>query len=144
VHRNHPRYPEPVRRDGASASASFVDIAAFNCLSAGYDGNRSAFSDTRGVRAQIANSGDVPNIKRVERDIKNVEGFDVVIHGDRANLPGYAPIYARSARNAFSVADWKRARFEKHYPDCDVDVLRADGRIASDKVTLAKLRGEYE
>jgi hypothetical protein len=86
----------------------------------------------------------VPNIKRVERDIKTVEGFDVVIHGDRANLPGYAPIYARSARNAFSVADWKRARFEKHYPDCDVDVLRADGRVASDKTTLAKLRGEYE
>lgn len=101
-------------------------------------------SDSRGVRTASANSADVPNVKRVERDIREIEGFDVVIHGDRATLPSYAPMYARSARNAFSVADWKRARFEKNYPDCDVDVLRADGRVASDKLTLAKLRGEYE
>ncbi len=84
------------------------------------------------------------SVKRVERDIRTVEGFDVVIHGNRPTLPGYAEKYARSARNAFSVADWKRARFEKHYPDCAVDVLRADGRVASAKLNLAKLRGEYE
>ena len=84
------------------------------------------------------------SVKRVERDIRTLEGFDVVIRGDRATIPGYAAKYLRSARNAFSVADWKRARFEKLYPDCDVDVLRADGRVASAKTTLAKLRGEYE
>jgi hypothetical protein len=83
-------------------------------------------------------------VKRVERDIRTLEGFDVVIRADRPTIPGYATKYARSARNAFSVADWKRARFEKHYPGATVEVLRADGRVASAKITLAKLRGEYD
>ena len=84
------------------------------------------------------------SVKRVERDIRTLEGFDVVIRGNRPTIPGYSEKYARSARNAFSVADWKRARFEKHYPDHDVEVLRADGRVAPAKTTLAKLRGEYD
>lgn len=89
----------------------------------------------------------MPTHKRVEREIQTVEGFDVVIRNggsDRLTIPGYAPEYDRAARNAFTVSDWKRARFERHYPDLQVDVLRADGRVAGGKLTLAKLRGEYE
>ncbi|GAC1581175.1 MAG: hypothetical protein NVS3B7_16150 [Candidatus Elarobacter sp.] len=84
-------------------------------------------------------------IKRVEQEIRNVEGFDVAIKASaEPSLPKYAPKYARAARNAFTVADWKRGRFERHYPGVDVDVLRADGRVANARTTLANLRAEYE
>jgi hypothetical protein len=86
----------------------------------------------------------VASIKNIERDIRNFEGFAVRIRNDakRRNLPDYD--YGRAARAAFTVADWKRARFERNYPDLDVDVLRADGRAASAMVTLAKVRAGYE
>ncbi|HTJ25739.1 MAG TPA: hypothetical protein VMA36_06190 [Candidatus Limnocylindria bacterium] len=82
--------------------------------------------------------------KNIERNIRDLEGFAVRIRNDvkRRNLPDYD--YGRAARAAFTVADWKRARFERNYPDLDVDVLRADGRTASATVTLAKLRSDYE
>jgi hypothetical protein len=86
----------------------------------------------------------VASTKNIERDIRNLEGFAVRIRNDvkRRNLPDYD--YGRAARAAFTVADWKRARFERNYPDLDVDVLRADGRAASATVTLAKVRSDYE
>ena len=84
-------------------------------------------------------------IKRVEQEIRNVEGFDVAIKASvEPSLPKYAPKYARAARNAFTVTDWKRGRFERHYPGVEVDVLRADGRIANGRTTLANVRAEYE
>ncbi len=92
-----------------------------------------------------ANSVIVAIVKRVEQEIRNVEGFDVAIkNGTGASLPKYAPKYDRAARNAFTVGDWKRGRFGRHYPEHSVEVLRADGRVASDRTTLAKLRAEYE
>jgi hypothetical protein len=92
----------------------------------------------------IANGRYVASTKNIERNIRNLEGFAVRIRNDvkRRNLPDYD--YGRAARAAFTVADWKRARFERNYPDLDVDVLRADGRTASATVTLAKLRSDYE
>lgn len=82
--------------------------------------------------------------KNIERDILNLEGFAVRIRNDakQRNLPDYD--YGRAARAAFTVADWKRARFELLYPELDVDVLRADGRVASGSVMLAKVRAGYE
>jgi len=92
----------------------------------------------------IANGRYVASTKNIERNIRDLEGFAVRIRNDvkRRNLPDYD--YGRAARAAFTVADWKRARFERNYPDLDVDVLRADGRTASATVTLAKLRSDYE
>lgn len=85
------------------------------------------------------------SIKNIEKDIRGLEGFAVVIRSNgsnRRNLPDYD--YGRAARAAFTVADWKRARFSASHPDLDVDVLRADGRVATRTMTLAKLRAEYD
>jgi hypothetical protein len=87
----------------------------------------------------------VASIKNIERDIRAIEGFSVAIHSEaakRRNLPEYD--YGRAARSTFTVADWKRRRFEANYPDFEVDVMRADGRVASGTMRLAKLRDEYE
>ena len=98
-----------------------------------------------GTRIGIANAAVVASIKNIERDIRALEGFAVVIHSNgtnRRNLPEYD--YGRAARAPFTVADWKRRRIEPNYPDLDVDVLRADGRRATSSTTLAKIRSDYE
>jgi hypothetical protein len=87
----------------------------------------------------------VASIKNIERDIRALEGFSVVIHSEGTNrrkLPDYD--YDRAARAPFTVADWKRRRIEPNYPDLSVDVLRADGRRANATTTLAKIRAEYD
>ncbi|MDP9105450.1 MAG: hypothetical protein M3N49_05915 [Candidatus Eremiobacteraeota bacterium] len=92
-----------------------------------------------------ANTTAVASIKNIERDIRALEGFSVVIHADGTNrrkLPDYD--YDRAARAPFTVADWKRRRIEPNYPDLAVDVLRADGRRANATTTLAKIRAEYD
>jgi ribosomal protein L19 len=82
--------------------------------------------------------------KGIEQSIALMEGFEVRIRSEavRRNLPDYS--YGRAARAAFTVADWKRARFERTYEGLDVDVLRADGKVASSSMTLAKIRSGYE
>jgi len=89
---------------------------------------------------------------QLERDIERFEGFPVRIrHGrdrrdvrsDKKNLPGYAARWERIARNAHTVADWKRLRFDRLFPGFEVDVLRADRRVAHGKTSLAKLRAEH-
>ena len=90
------------------------------------------------------------NIKKLESEIRTLEGFAVAIRQGKDNsaksakLSSYAAQYDRAARNRFSVADWKRARFESNYPGFDVDVLRADGRPATPKTLLEKLRADYD
>lgn len=84
------------------------------------------------------------SVKNIERAIRELEGFDVAVRSNGINLrklPPYA--YGRAARAAFTVADWKRKRIESNYPGLEVDVLRADGRVASRTMTLARVRGEY-
>jgi hypothetical protein len=87
----------------------------------------------------------VATIKQVERAIRECEGFVVSIApktaGGRGRNVEYD--YARAARNAFTVEDWKRARFDSQYPECEIRVLRPDGRPAPARMTLAKLRSEY-
>jgi len=88
---------------------------------------------------------DVASVKNIEREIRALEGFEVAIRTNGTNLrklPDYD--YGRAARSAFTVLDWKRARFERNYPDIEVDVLRPDGRVATPKTVLARLRAEYE
>ena len=92
-----------------------------------------------------ANAADVASIKNIERDIRALEGFSVVIRSDgtnRRNLPEYD--YGRAARAPFTVADWKRRRIEPNYPGLEVDVLRADGRRATATMTLARIRSDYD
>jgi hypothetical protein len=104
-----------------------------------------AVDEKAGAIVDVANRVNVASIKNIERDIRALEGFTVVIHSDgtnRRNLPDYD--YDRAARAPFTVADWKRRRIEPNYPDLAVDVLRADGRRASSSTTLEKIRADYD
>jgi len=92
------------------------------------------------------------DIKRIESEIKEFEGFGVVIHsGSRraarngtVKTPSYRRRHLRRARENHTVDDWKRLRFETDYPDMEVDVLLADGRVATGKTRLSKVRRSYE
>lgn len=92
----------------------------------------------------------MPSIDRIAAEIEKFEGFAVRIRpvekasAAKTNLRSYARSHERIARASFSVADWRRRRFDSVYPDYDVDVLLADGRAASPKTLLAKVRASYE
>ncbi|GAC1313852.1 MAG: hypothetical protein NVS2B3_15200 [Vulcanimicrobiaceae bacterium] len=89
----------------------------------------------------------MPSLDKVQTEIKELEGFAVDIRVD-ANEPAlklrsYKRRYERRARERHTVADWKRLRFESAYPDFDVNVLLSDGRVASDRMMLARVRQSY-
>jgi len=92
----------------------------------------------------------VPSIERIAAEIEKFEGFAVRIRplsdGVKAktNLKSYARSHERIARASFSVADWRRRRFDEFYPDHDVEVLFADGRIATPRTLLSKIRASYQ
>jgi hypothetical protein len=62
----------------------------------------------------------------------------------RSRLRSYSGNHERIARQSFSVADWKRRRFDSLYPNHEVDVLLANGKPASPRMTLSKIRASYE
>ena len=92
------------------------------------------------------------DIKRIENEIREFEGFEVVIRppsrGAASNgstkAPSYKRRHQRRARENHTVNDWKRLRFEAGYPDFVVDVLLGDGRVATAKTRLAKVRRSFE
>jgi hypothetical protein len=92
----------------------------------------------------------VPKIERIAQEIEEHEGFSVAIKpkdrsaAGKTNLPSYKRTFERIARNSFTVADWKRRRFDDAYADFTVDVLLGDGRIAGPRATLAKIRASYD
>lgn len=92
----------------------------------------------------------MPSIERIAAEIEQFEGFAVRIRAiaksqpAKTNLRSYARSHERIARASFSVADWKRRRFDTAYPDYDVEVLLADGRTAGPRTLLAKIRASYE
>lgn len=87
----------------------------------------------------------------VELKIARVEGFRARIRylsgadvrGDREGMPTYP--YERAARDAWTVADWRRERFSRTYPGFDVDVLDGDGNIVTAGQTLLEsVRDTYD
>lgn len=92
----------------------------------------------------------MPSIERIAAEIEKFEGFAVRIRPvtktqtSKTNLRSYARSHERIARESFSVADWKRRRFETFYPDYEVDVLFGDGRAASPRTLLSKIRASYD
>ena len=88
-------------------------------------------------------------LKSVERQIANLEGFEVTIRhpdgrdirGDRQGLPGYT--YLNAAKNDFTVGQWRDQRFRKAYPGFDVTVWNADGSEAHGATKLATVRDSY-
>jgi hypothetical protein len=92
----------------------------------------------------------VPSIERIAAEIEKFEGFAVRIRPAskvqpaKTNLRSYARSHERIARESFSVADWKRRRFDAVYPEYEVDVLFGDGRAASPRTLLSKIRASYD
>ena len=92
----------------------------------------------------------MPNIERIAAEIEKFEGFAVRIRPaskvqmPKTKLRGYARNYERIARGSFSVADWRRRRFDAVYPEYDVEVLFGDGRPASPRTLLLKVRASYD
>jgi len=88
----------------------------------------------------------MPSLDKVQSEIKELEGFAVDIRveaSEPGTLRSYKRRYERRARERHTVADWKRLRFNEAYPDHDVNVLLSDGRIASDRMMLARVRQSY-
>ncbi len=89
----------------------------------------------------------MPSIDKIQKEIAGFEGFKVVIRPEAsapARLPSYANAYERRARQAHTVKDWKRLRFSPKYPDLDVDILLGDGRVATDRMKLEKVRQTHD
>ena len=92
----------------------------------------------------------MPSIERIAAEIEKFEGFAVRIRPaskaktPKTNLRSYARSHERIARESFSVADWKRRRFDAFYPEYEVDVLFGDGRTATPRTLLSKIRASYE
>ena len=92
----------------------------------------------------------MPSIERIAADIEKFEGLAVRIRPafkgqtPKTNLRSYARNYQRIARGSFSVADWRRCRFDAVYPDYDVEVLFGDRRLASARTLLSKVRASYD
>lgn len=88
-------------------------------------------------------------VKRIQDEILAFEGFAVVIRGSAGSngstkAPSYKRRHERRARENHTVNDWKRLRFETAYPDFDVDILLGDGRVATGKTRLSRVRSSYE
>jgi hypothetical protein len=89
----------------------------------------------------------MPNISKIEQEIRQLEGFEVSIRSDNGTakrMPSYLAKHERKARQSHTVADWKRLRFEIDYPDLEVDVLDVSGKKVTGKMRLERLRSMYE
>jgi hypothetical protein len=104
---------------------------------------------TKAICGTSQNNRCVPSIERIAAEIEQFEGFAVRIRPaadavkPKANLKSYARSHERIARASFSVADWRRRRFDDVYPDYEVDVLFGDGRVATPRTLLSKIRASY-
>lgn len=93
----------------------------------------------------------MPSVKTVERQIGNLEGFDVrLLHrdgrdvrSDMDGLPGYSARFERAAKDSMTVADWKDGRFRTVYPGYDCEVLDADGKPVHGTSLLSSVRATY-
>lgn len=88
----------------------------------------------------------MPSIEKIQSEIQELEGFAVDIAPatkQPVKMKSYKNTYERRARERHTVADWKRLRFRDAYPDCGVTVLLSNGRVASDRMMLARVRQSY-
>jgi hypothetical protein len=89
-------------------------------------------------------------VGRVENRISRVEGFRVRIkhlggadvRSDRTGMPAWP--FERAAKDAWTVADWKRERFSLVYPGFDVDVLDRRHQPVVGQTRLESVRSTYD
>ena len=92
----------------------------------------------------------MPKVKNVEKQIWDLEGFDVHflhldgrdVRGDMQVGVGYST-FERAAPGNMTVARWKEIRFGRCFPGFKVRVLDADGRAVSGRPNLATVRRTY-
>ena len=101
------------------------------------------------IRSNATNLMPNPQLlKRIEREIHDFEGFSVHIKPLNGKVPARVPRYKskheRRARERFTVSDWKRSRFERAYPDLQVDVFLGNGQVATGKTRLERVRQSYD
>lgn len=91
----------------------------------------------------MANVGSVElAIARRERflvRIRHLDGTDVRF--DRSGMPTWP--YGRAAKGVWTVADWKRERFQPTYPGFTVDVLDGDRSPVPGQTKLKTVRESY-
>ena len=91
----------------------------------------------------------MPRVKTVEKQIWDLEGFDVRIlredgrdiRSDRTGLPAYP--FERAAKNDMTVGEWREQRFRPLYPGFDVAVCDGDGSEPHGATKLGTLRDTY-
>ena len=89
----------------------------------------------------------MPTANRVEKKIFAIEGFRVSIKQNGEAVLGnhQLPVQYETrtmSRNAFSVSDF-RAKFQKQFPDSELDVLKCDGSKATGQTKLSTVRDSY-
>jgi len=76
--------------------------------------------------------------------IRRLEGFDVrIVAADGADRQVEPYPFERAARGQWTVAEWRRKRFEAIYPGWRIEVLGPDGEAVHGKTLLETLRAEY-
>jgi hypothetical protein len=101
------------------------------------------------MAAMISKEAVLPQLDRVERKIRRVEGFAVRIlwpsqrdvRSDKTGVPSYA--FERAAKDDFTVTAWKNQRFCPSYPGYDVEVLDNVGRTVAGNTKLETVRKTY-
>lgn len=91
----------------------------------------------------------MPSIKTIERNIGNLEGFDVTIQhpdgrdvrSDKGHLPSYK--FEKGAKGTMTVKQWKKKRFAKMYAGFTCEVLDATGKAVHGGTLLQKVRASY-
>lgn len=71
--------------------------------------------------------------------IKHLDGADV--RSDREGMPPWP--YDRAAKDAWTVADWRRERFARVYPGFEVDVLDRRHQPVAGQTRLGSVRTDY-
>ena len=89
----------------------------------------------------------MPTANRVEKKIFAIERFHVAIKQNGKNVRGdcHLPKQYESqtmSRNAFSVSDF-RGKFQKQFPEYEIDVLKSDGSKATGQTKLSTVRDSY-
>ena len=93
----------------------------------------------------------MPQVKTLERNIEDVEGFKINflhtqngrdVNGNK-NIGGDYP-YENKAPARYTVSRWTENRFKSNFPGFDVEVLDGNGEPVQGNTRLDTVRDSYE
>lgn len=93
----------------------------------------------------------MPLLKTIIKQIKDQEGFDVyftttqnvTVRKDKSGFTSYNGNWQKMARSDWTVAEWKKSRFNKLYGGYNVVVLDGHGEPVPGNKKLKTLRESY-